>query len=308
MPDKVMSAKEAVQKFVKDGVMLRSGGIALRKPMALLHEVIRQRKREITFVTSGFTFDGDLMVGSGCITRLEGSYFGLEALGLSANYRRAQEKSIPHYVPLEEYTNYGMTIRYMAGAMGLPFFPGKGLLGSDIPKFSHTDLNKKTHEMDCPFTGERVMLLPAIHPDVAFLHAQRCDHEGNVQIWGQIGDDQWGTLSAKHIVVSVEEIVDENIVRGDPNRTIIPGFRVDAIVEAPFGAHPSQCQGYYDLDLDYKMMYTERVRTREGYLRYLEEWIHSVPDHNAYLDKVGRSRLEELRAKPQFCKPVNYGY
>ena len=123
MPDKVMSAKEAVQEFVKDGVMLRSGGIALRKPMALLHEVIRQCKRDITLVTSGFTFDGDLMVGSGCISRLEGSYFGLEALGLSANYRRAQEKSIPQYVPLEEYTNYGMTIRYNGGRDGPPVLP-----------------------------------------------------------------------------------------------------------------------------------------------------------------------------------------
>lgn len=304
---KVSSAAEAVAQFVPDGTRLRTGGIAMRKPMALVNEVVRQGKKDLTLLLAGLTEDGDLLVGAGCVSKLEVAYFGLEALGLAYNYRRACEQGIPNWIATEEYSNFGMTLRFMAGAMGLPFMPCKSHLGSDLPRYG-SFLGKKSHEMDCPFSGERVVLLPACQPDVAFLHAQRCDQEGNVQIWGQIGDDNWGTLAAKRIVVSVEEVVDSEIVRRDPNRTVVPGFRVDAIVPLPYGAHPSQCQGYYDLDLEFKTVYAERSRTREGFLSYLDEWVYGVRNHAEYLAKLGAERLAKLKAHPCCCEPVNYGY
>lgn len=304
---KTMSAAEAVRTFVTDGVRLRSGGIAIRKPMCLINEVARQHKTNVTLLLSGFTEDGDLLVGAGCVPQLEGSYFGLEALGLANNYRRAAEQAIPQRILIEEYSNFGMTMRFMAAAMGLPFMPIKSNLGSDLVKHNVL-LDKKAQVIEDPFGGEKVMLLPACKADVAFVHAQRCDAQGNVQMWGQIGDDEWGTRAATHIVAEVEEIVAEDVVRRDPNRTVLPGFRVDAIVVAPYGAHPYQCQGYYDLDLEFRRMYAERSRTREGFLSFLDEWIYGVQDHDDYLKKLGAERLTRLKARPLFSDPVNYGY
>lgn len=305
--NKVISPREAVETFVPDGTRLRSGGIAVRKPFALLNEVVRQKKKDVTLLLSGFTEDGDILVGAGVVNKLEGSYFGLEALGLAHNYRRAYEQGIPQKILIEEYSNFGMTMRFMAAAMGLPFMPTKTHLGSDLVKYNVL-LEKKAHVLDDPFTGEKVMLLPACHADVALVHAQRCDPDGNLQVWGQIGDDEWGCRAAKVVIAEVEEVVDESITRRDPNRTILPGFRVDAIVIAPFGSHPYQCQGYYDLDLEFRKMYAQMTKTREGFLQYLDEWIYGVDSHEEYLEKLGDERLERLKAKPYFSEPVNYGY
>ncbi|MBI3286772.1 MAG: CoA transferase subunit A [Chloroflexi bacterium] len=304
---KIMSEREAVETFVVDGIRLRSGGIGLRKPFALINETIRQRRKNITFILSGFTEDGDVMVGAGVASQLEGSYFGLEALGLAHNYRRAYEQGIPLKIKIEEYSNYGMTARFMAAAMGVPFMPVKSHLGSDLVRY-HAFREKKAHLMEDPFSGEKVMLLPACPVDVAFVHAQRCDEDGNVQIWGPIGDDEWGARAAQQVVVEVEEIVDSEIVRRDPNRTILPSFMVSAIVIAPYGSHPYQCQGYYDLDLEYRKMYAEVTRTREGFERYLEDWVYGPGSHQGYLEKLGKDRLDRLRAKPYMSDPVNYGY
>lgn len=305
--NKIVSEREAVETFVKPGTRLRSGGIGLRKPFALLNEVVRQALTEITLMLSGFTEDGDILVGAGVVDKLEGSYFGLEAFGLAHNYRRAMENGIPHRIRIEEYSNYGMTARFMAAAMGIPFMPVKSQLGSDLVRH-RAFRERKAHEMVDPFGGEKVMLLPACPVDVAFVHAQRCDDSGNVQVWGPIGDDEWGARAAREIVVEVEEVVDEDIVRRDPNRTIIPSFMVSAIVVAPYGSHPYQCQGYYDLDLEFRKMYAEETRSREGFERYLEEWVYGVENHQGYLDKLGADRLERLRAQPALSDPVDYGY
>jgi len=302
-----MGVSEAVSTFVKDGIRLRSGGIGLRKPFALLNEVVRQKKRDLTFLLAGWTEDADLIVGAGCAPRLEGSYFGLEALGLSHNYRRAFEQGIPQPIKIEEYSNFGMTMRFMAAALGLPFMPIKSHLGSDLVKYNPL-LAKKAAVIDCPFTGEKVMLLPACQADVAFVHAQRADGQGNVQIWGQWAEDQWGCGASKVVVAEVEEIVDEDIVRRDPNRTILPAMMVTAIVETPFGAHPYQCQGYYDFDRPFRRMYAEMTRTRQGFEQYLQDWVFGPGSHDGYLKKLGQDRLDALRAKPMFSEPVNYGY
>ena len=306
--DKLLPLDEAVRTLIPDGCRLRSCGIGLRKPMALTYELIRQRKRDLTFILSGWTEDADMLIGAGCLKDLEGSYLGLEAFGLAHAYRRAVEKGIPHPIRIEEYSNFGMTMRFMAASMGLPFMPIRSELGSDllrVESFRHP----KAHVMDDPFgSGAKVALLPACPADVALVHAQRADHDGNVQVWGQIGDDLWGTMSGRTIIASVEEIVDTDVVRRDPNRTLIPAFRVDAIVPAPFGAHPYQCQGYYDLDAAFRKMYAAAAQTREGFLAFLDEWVYGVDDHEGYLRKLGKERLSGLGAEPILSDPVSYGY
>jgi len=306
--DKVMPLAEAVRKHVRDGIRLRSCGIGLRKPFGFIYEIIRQRAKDLTFILSGWTEDADMLLGTGQLDKLEGSYLGLEAFGLANNYRRAMEKGIPKRPQIEEYSNFGMTMRFVAASMGLPFMPIRSHLGSDllrIESFRHP----KAVVMDDPFgSGAKVALLPACPVDVALIHAQRADADGNVQVWGQLGDDLWGTLSGTTILASVEEVVDSDIVRRDPNRTLLPAFRVTAIVPAPFGAHPYQCQGYYDLDVAFRRMYAEVAQTREGFLQFLDEWVYGVGDHEGYLKKLGTERLAALRAKPMMSDPVNYGY
>lgn len=305
--DKLISTHEAVAKLIPDGARLRLCGIALRKPMNFVYELVRQRRKDLILLLSGWTEDADILVGAGCIEKLEGSYFGLEALGLANNYRRAVEKGIPRKVRIEEYSNFAMTMRFMAAAMGLPFMPVRSLLGSDLLKVE-SFMHPKAVVIDDPFEGQKVALVPACKSDVAVLHCQRVDREGNAQVWGQTGDDIWGTLSAKSIIVSAEEIVESAVVRKDPNRTIVPAFRVDAIVHQPWGGHPYQVQGYYDADLAFRLMYQEKCRTREGFLEFLDEWVLGFEDHDAYVEGLGRERLEKLKAKPRWSDPVNYGY
>ena len=306
--DKVMPPAEAIRKYVRDGIRLRSSGIGLRKPFAFIYEVLRQRVKDLTFLLSGWTEDADMLLGIGQLHRLEGSYLGLEALGLANNYRRAMEKAIPKRPEIEEYSNFGMTMRFMAASMGLPFMPIRSHLGSDllrVESFRHP----KAVVLDDPFgSGAKVALLPACPADVALIHAQRADRDGNVQVWGQLGDDLWGTLAGTTILASVEEIVDSDVIRRDPNRTLLPAFRVAAICPTPFGAHPYQCQGYYDLDIPFRRMYADRARTREGFLSFMDEWVYGVDGHDAYLRKLGKDRLDGLRAKPVLSDPVSYGY
>lgn len=306
--DKLLPISEAVRKFIPDGCRLRSGGIALRKPMAIIYEVMRQRKRDLTFLMSGWTEDADFLIGGGCVERLEGSYLGLEAFGLAYCYRRAVEKGIPRKVVIEEYSNFGMTMRFMAAAMGVPFMPVRSNLGSDllrVESFRHP----KAHVMEDPFgSGDKVALLPACPADVALLHAQRCDKEGNAQVWGQIGDDLWGTYAGKKILLTVEEIVPTKVVRRDPNRTIVPGFRVDGIVHVPFGGHPYQVQGYYDADAAFRQDYAERSVTQEGWQAWADEWVYGVESHDGYTRKLGDERLKKLRAKRLLSGQVSYGY
>ncbi len=306
--DKLLTVEEAVRKFVPDGCRLRGSGIGMRKPMALLYEVMRQRKRNLTYLLSGWTDDADLLIGAGCVKDLEGSYLGLEALGLANCYRRSVEKGIPNRITIEEYSNFGMTMRFMAAAMGLPFMATKSHLGSDLLKVE-TLRHPKAVVIEDPFgTGEKVALLPACPADVAILQAQRCDEEGNTQVWGQTGDDLWGTLAGKKILVSVEEVVPTKVIRKDPNRTLIPGFRVDGIVQVPFGGHPYQVQGYYDVDRAFRKDYAARSVTLEGWQAWADEWVYGLGGHDAYLKKLGPERLAQLRAKRMMSGQVNYGY
>lgn len=257
---------------------------------------------------SGVTEEIDVLVGAGCVDRLEVSWHGREILGLAYCIRRAVEKGIPHPIEIEDYSNLAMACRYFAGALGIPFMPVKTLLGSDIAKLSTFRGDKKVKIIDCPFTGEKVALVPALVPDVTLVQVMRADRKGNAQMWGCIADTAWGLKAAKKVIVTAEEIVDEAIIRADPNRTVVPWFKVVAVVEAPYGGHPWHMQGYYDMDLEFRRMYGEASRTVEGFEKFLEEWVYGAGDHMGYLKKLGSERLLELKASYNPCSSVNYGY
>jgi glutaconate CoA-transferase subunit A len=304
--DKVMTLREAIKKFVNDGDTIYTGMAG--RSFGAVYEIIRQRKRDLTIMCGGGTEEISMLVGAGCVRRLINSYRGLETWGLSHAIRRAIEHGVPRPIEIEEYSNFSITAGFVAAATGVPFMPVKSLLGSDIVKISTFMGNNKLRVIECPFTGEKVVVVPAMSPDVAIVHAQRADRYGNVQMWGFLGDDLWAVRAAKKVIITVEEVVDEEVIRRDPNRTVFPSFIVDAVVELPFGQHPWHKEGYYDMDLEFREMYVKMEEREETLQKFFDEWVYGVEDHMGYLKKLGFERLWRLRAKHVYCYPVNYGY
>ena len=190
----------------------------------------------------------------------------------------------------------------MAGAADLPFFPLRSYVGSDMPA-----ANDLIRFVDSPYGDGPIAVVPPLKPDVAFVHAQRADVQGNTHLWGLLGTQKEVAFAAKKVVVVVEEVVDEEIIRRDPNRTLIPGLIVDAVVHEPYGAHPSYVQGYYDRDNDFYLKWDEWSRDQATTEAWLEEWVYALPDRAAYLDKLGRETLDRLAPGSLPAGPVNYG-
>jgi len=304
MTAQVMTSKEAVQKFVRDAQLVCFGGFTHGIPFAVAHEMIRQQKRHLTVCKETPDLVVDQLLAAGCVDKMMFSWAGNPGVGSLHAFRRAVEHQVPHTVAAEEYTHFITGARYMAGASGLPFMPvTTAVLASDLAK--HSDVFKT---MDCPFTGKKLCLVRAINPDVAIVHAQRADREGNTQMWGIVGSNREIAMASEHVIVSVEEIVDSEIVRRDPNRTVIPGFHVDAVVEEPWGAHPSYSQGYYDRDNQYYMDYENVTRTQEGHEKFLQEWVFGIADRKDYLKHLGAERIASLKTKTYYSTPVDYGY
>jgi len=304
MVAEVMTTAEAVHKFVKDGQLVCFGGFTHAIPFSIGHEIVRQRKRHLTVCKETPDLIVDQLLAAGCVDKLMFSWAGNPGVGSLHALRRAVEKQIPHAIEIEEYTHFITGSRYMAGASGIPFMPVTGsVLASDLAK--HSDVFKT---IDCPFTGKKICLVKAINPDLALIHAQRADREGNTQMWGIVGSNREIAMASRDVVVSVEEIVSNEIVRRDPNRTVIPGFRVKAVIEEPWGAHPSYSQGYYDRDNHYYMDYEKVTRTREEHEKFLEEWVFGVTDRRGYMKRLGAERMQSLKTKSYFSTPVDYGY
>ena len=200
--DKRMNLKEAVQTYLHDGDSFTVGGIAAREPMAVAYEIIRQRKKDLNFVTATTTDLANLLIGAGCVGKVEAAYIWIGVIGNGLNFRRAVEKGIPRKIEVEEYSNFGASLRFLAGAMGIPYMPTYSMLGSDIPKY-----NPRIKITDDPYTGQKVALVPAANPDVAFIHVQRCDQAGNCQIWGVTANDANIARAAKKVVITCEEII-----------------------------------------------------------------------------------------------------
>jgi len=297
-----MTMKEAIQEFVHDGDTVAAEGFTHLIPCAAGHEIIRQGKKDLTLCRLTPDIIYDQMVAAGCAKKLVFSWVGNPGVGSLYGIRRAVEKGIPRKVELEEYSHFGMVCRLVAGASNLPFMMLKSYSGSDLPKW-----NSNIKKISCPYTGKEFYTVPALNPDVAIIHAQRADRSGNTQIWGILGVQKEACFASKRVIVCVEEIVDESVIRSDPNRTLIPGLIVDAVVEEPFGAHPSYVQGYYDRDNNFYIEWNKMTKNEEGMKRYLEEWIYGVENRGEYMKKLGISRIRKLTPKSNFSCPVNYG-
>jgi glutaconate CoA-transferase subunit A len=289
--NKVTTLKEAVSAFVTDGSYLSFGGIGDRTPTAAIHEVGRQRKKNLKLVTDtavSFTHDS-ILIALGLVDRFEVAYMWGGIWGQDSLYRRAVEKEIPKPVEIVEYSNFSIGMRVMAASMGLSFMPTKSLLGSDIPKY-----NKDIKIIDDPFTGEPVALVPAAYPDVAFIHVQRCDPLGNAQILGHLGNDDSLARAAKRVVITTEEIIPTEEVRRFSNLTAIPYYCVDAVVKVPYGSHGRGCAFCYSIDVPFGLQLQKVWATEEGFLRWADEYIYGVEDWEGYCRKIGYERLNKL--------------
>jgi glutaconate CoA-transferase subunit A len=299
---KLMTMAEAIGRLVHDGDTIVIEGFTHLICFAAGHEIIRQRRRDLVACRLTPDLVYDQMIGAGCIRRLVFSWAGNPGAGPLYALRRAVEDGVPHAIEIEEYSHYGMVARLTAGAARLPFFPMRDYAGSDLPR-----VNPRIRTVDCPYTGERLATVPALNPDVAIVHVQRADAEGNAQIWGLLGVQKEAAFASRRVVVVAEEIVDGRVIRADPNRTIIPGFIVDAVVHEPFGCHPSYAQGFYDRDNGFYVAWRDVSKNRASFEAYLEEWVYGVEDRTEYASRMA-ARRGELAAGNRECAPVNYGY
>ncbi len=299
---KLQTMAEAVGRYVSDGCSVAIEGFTAFIGFAAAHEIIRQRKQSLTLIRMTPDLVYDQMIAAGVADKLVFSYLGNPGVGSLHCIRRAVEKSIPRPLALEEYSHFGMVGRYLAGASKLPFYPLRSYLGSDMP-----DANPDIRFVESPYGDGPIAVVPPINPDVAFIHAQRADAQGNTQLWGLLGMQKEVAFAAQHVVVVVEEVVEEDVIRRDPNRTMIPGLIVDAVVHEPYGAHPSYVQGYYDRDNEFYLAWDELSRDHEAVVAWLEEWVYALPDRAAYLEKLGRDRLDHLAPGTLMADPINYG-
>lgn len=294
--------KEAMTQFVCDGSSVVMEGFTHLIPFAAGHELIRQGRRHLTLIRLTPDLLFDQMIAAGCARKLIFSWAGNPGVGSLHGFRRAVEQGHPQPLEIEEYSHFGLALRLQAGAANVPFLPTRNYAGSDLPK-----VNPSLKHITCPFTRQPLWAVPALQPDVAILHAQRADEEGNTQVWGLTGVLKEAAFAARRVVVVVEEIVPMAVIARDPNRTLIPGFRVDAVVVEPFGAHPSYVQGYYDRDNDFYQRWDEISRTEEGLQAYLDSWVYGVGNRQEYVERMGEGATR-LRAASVPCEPVNYGY
>jgi len=302
---KILTMKEAIARHVHDGDSVAIEGFTAFICSAAAHEIIRQRRCDLTLCRMTPDLVYDQMIAAGCASKLVFSYAGNPGVGPLHCIRRAVEKDDPHPLEIEEYSHYGMICRYIAGSSGLPFYPLRSYLGSDLPR-----VNPRIRFVDNPYGDDRIAVVPPLNPDVAIIHAQRADGNGNTQMWGFRGVQKEAAFAAKTVIVVVEEIVDEAVIRSDPNLTIIPELIVDAVVLQPYGAHPSYVQGYYDRDNKFYLAWDRISRDPEKVGAWLDEWVHATVDWEHYVDKLQKEEpaiWERLAPGENLSEPLNYG-
>lgn len=299
---KLMTLSEAIAAFVHDGCSVSLEGFTHIIPYAAAHEIIRQKKRNLTVYRMTADIVVDQLIAGDCVDELVSSFIGNSSVGSLHELRRRIEGKGPRPLRYREYSHGGMIARYLAGASGLPFYPLLSYAGSDLPK-----INDEIRVIESPYDGQKIYVVPPINADVAIVHAQRADAKGNVQIWGLTGIQQEVAYSAEKVIVTVEEIVDEDVITSDPNRTLLPSHVVDAVVEVPKGAHPSFVQGYYDRDGAFYRQWNDISKDPQTLQDWLEEWIHELTDHSDYVTKQGPQFWDQLASPYVPSLPVNYG-
>lgn len=296
---KLTSLRVAIQTYLQPGDLLYASGFTHLIPFAAGHEIIRQGIRDLVLARATPDLIYDQMVAAGCARQVIFSYMGNPGVGSLRRVRAAIEAGTLDW---EEYSHFSMISRLQAGASGLPFMPMKDTGGPDL--LHH---NPKFQTVADPYSGEKVVVVPPLKPDLAIVHVQRTDVEGNAHVWGILGEQRLAAFAAEHVIVTAEEIVDEAVIRSDPNRTLIPGMVVDAVCHVPYCAHPSYTQGYHDRDNDFYLAWDKISQTEAGVQDYLEEWVYKQPDRAAYWEKLGPDVHQRLSAGQRISEPINYG-
>jgi glutaconate CoA-transferase subunit A len=303
MTSRLATMQDAVAELVRDGDTVAIEGFTHLICFAAGHEIIRQRRRDLTLARMTPDVIYDQMIGAGVASKLVFSWLGNPGVGGLHAVRRRIEDADPAPLEVEEYSHFGMVGRYTAGAMNLPFFPLRSYFESDLPR-----ANPLIRPIASPYGDGGVYAVPPLRPDVAIIHAQRADAAGDTQVWGLLGCQKEAAFAADRVIVVVEELVDESVVRADPNRTIIPGLIVDAVVVEPFGAHPSYAQGYYDRDNRFYLEWDAISRDATRLDAWLDEWVHGVSGRAEYMAKLGAEVSDRIR--PSGSAPsgvVDYG-
>jgi len=299
--------RDAVSRFVRDGDTVVIEGFTHLICFAAGHEIIRQGRRDLTLARLTPDLIYDQLIAAGCVRKLVFSWAGNPGVGSLHAFRRAVEGKRgeggnTRALEIEEYSHFGMVARFSAGAARLPFWPLRNYGGTDLPR-----ANPRIKTVACPYTGETLATVPALNPDVTIVHAQRADAAGNTQMWGLLGVQKEAAFASTRVIVVVEELVEETVIRSDPNRTVIPGMIVSAVVVEPWGAHPSYAQGYYDRDNDFYVAWEAISRDPAKLGRYLDDFVHGVPDRAGYLAKQP-GLAARLKAKQRLSRGVNYGF
>lgn len=296
---KLTTLHEAIRAHVHDGDLIYAAGFTHLIPFAAGHEIIRQGRRGLTLARATPDIVYDQMVAAGCADKLIFSYSGNPGVG-SLRVVRAEIEA--GRLAIEEYSHFAMITRLTAAAAGLPFLPMQPVGTDDLAR-----ANPQYRTVTDPYSGAVLNTVPALHPDVAIVHAQRADANGNTQIWGILGEQKEAAFAARRVIVTAEEIVDEAVIRSDPNRTLIPALVVSAVCHVPHAAHPSYTQGYYDRDNAFYLDWDKLSASPERVRAWLDEWVYGVPDREAYWAKLGAAAHARLAVKPQWSQPVNYG-
>ena len=306
MREKLMTPGEAVERFVPDGAMVALGGFTVnRNSMLISREIIRHQRRDLHLTVHSHGQALDLLIGAGCVSKVELAYGGTGRFAPTGIcFRRAV---LQGDILVEDYSNFQMSLRFLAGSLGLPFMPSRsgratGVMEhwgfgpevrgrGKIPRAKMAETQNPFSEQDDP-----VVLLPALCPDVTLLHAQYVGTGGTVRIKGLSFLDVEQARAADRVIVTCEEIVPEEHLREDPDQNTLPGFLVDAVVPAPLGAHPTACHQYYDYDPAHLKLYRDLASSADGFQRYLEEWVLEPATQEKYLAKVGAPDLERIKA------------
>jgi len=306
-----MDLKDAVKKFVHNSDMLALSNFLHCNPYATIHEIIRQKKKDLTVAVCSAIEEIDLLLSGDCVSKIITSYYHRAG---GRRYKRELDRALfEERIEYEDYSNFTMCSMFMAGALGYDFLPVmKSVKESDIyNKRTFCDTNKmKT--IKSPFTGKETVVVPALNPDVAIVHVQRADKYGNAQLWGTEGTVKWTALSAKKIIITCEEIVDHEKIKHSPFLTVIPSFRTSAVCEVPWGAHPSPVAGYYNTDIIFRSMFFGKAISSLGNQEFMEEWVYNRKDRQDYIDhyrkRFGDEPLEYLKVHEYMSDCINMGY
>ena len=296
---KVVSLSAAIQENINSGDTVYAAGFTHLIPFAAGHEIIRQGMIDLVIARATPDLIYDQLVAAGCARKVIFSYMGNPGVGSLRIVRGEIEAGNLEW---EEYSHFSMITRLQAGAAGLPFMPMNPTAAGDLER-----ANPQYRTVKDPYSDQEVIAVPALNPDVAIIHVQRADSDGNAQIWGIIGEQKEAAFAAKRVILTAEEIVSEDVIRSDPNRTLIPGFIVDAVCHVPYAAHPSYTQGYYDRDNAFYLEWDAVSREVDSVGAYLDQWVFGVKDRSEYWSKLGSEVHARLQITNRPSATVNYG-